>query len=160
MTAQQFEHARVLLCRLQDSVRDALIAVRDEQTVGELSEIAEVTAADTIYRIDKVSEAAIVAWFAAYWPAEWPVELVMEGAEGGDAHTFPHGTPVSQTKLKCILDPIDGTRGLMYDKRSAWVLRPLTKPYRAWLCTKRGSPLRSKKPCLASCSPNRDFTCW
>ena len=125
MTAQQFEHARVLLCRLQDSVRDALIAVRDEQTVGELSEIAEVTAADTIYRIDKVSEAAIVAWFAAYWPAEWPVELVMEGAEGGDAHTFPHGTPVSQTKFKCILDPIDGTRGLMYDKRSAWMLAGL-----------------------------------
>ena len=31
-------------------------------------------------------------------------------------------TPVAQTCLKLIVDPIDGTRSLMYDKRSAWVL--------------------------------------
>ncbi len=125
MTPQRLDRARALLCLLQDSIRDTLIAARDAQTGSELSEIADVTAADTIYRIDKVSEAAIVAWFEAYWPADWPVELVMEGIEEGDAHTFPRGTPASRTEFKCILDPIDGTRTLMYDKRSAWMLSAL-----------------------------------
>jgi fructose-1,6-bisphosphatase/inositol monophosphatase family enzyme len=125
MPLPQLDRARALLCRLQDSIRDTLIAARDAQTGSALAEIAEVTAADTIYRIDKVSEAAILTWFEAQWPAEWPVELVMEGCEGGDAHTFPRGTPAARTEFKCILDPIDGTRNLMYDKRSAWMLSAL-----------------------------------
>ena len=86
-----------------------------------MTRVAAVTSADTIYGIDKVSEATVLAWFAQHWPKRWPVELVMEGLEGA-AVTFPRGTPVAQTVWKCILDPIDGTRGLMYDKRSAWSL--------------------------------------
>ena len=35
---------------------------------------------------------------------------------------FPNGTCPADTKWKCLLDPIDGTRGIMYDKRSAWAL--------------------------------------
>ena len=83
------------------------------------------TAADTIYQVDKISEAAIFAWFERHWPRHWPVELVMEGIEDGDVVTFPRGTPVAKTIFKCILDPIDGTRNLMYDKRSAWALAAL-----------------------------------
>ena len=44
----------------------------------------------------------------------------MEGIEGDLC--FPAGTAVAGTRWKCILDPIDGTRGIMYDKRSAWAL--------------------------------------
>ena len=88
-----------------------------------MSKVAAVTSADTIYVIDKVSEATVLAWFDKNWPRHWPVELVMEGLEDHDgAVTFPRGTPVRQTQFKCIIDPIDGTRGLMYDKRSAWSL--------------------------------------
>lgn len=89
-----------------------------------MARVASITAADTIYAIDKVSEHAVLAWFAKNWPERWPVELVMEGLEG-EAVTFPRGTPVAKTLFKCILDPIDGTRGLMYDKRSAWSLAAL-----------------------------------
>jgi hypothetical protein len=53
------------------------------------------------------------------------VELVMEGIEEGHPLTFPRGTAVARTELKCILDPIDGTRNLMCDKRSAWTLAAL-----------------------------------
>jgi len=42
----------------------------------------------------------------------------MEGLADG-ATTFPAGTPARRTVLRCILDPIDGTRCLMYDKRPA-----------------------------------------
>ena len=123
--APNLDQARRLLCRLQDAIR---AAVRSGQLRGSrrMSRVATVTSADTIYAIDKVSEATVLAWFEASWPKRWPVELVMEGLEESHgAVTFPRGTPVKQTVFKCILDPIDGTRGLMYDKRSAWSLAAL-----------------------------------
>ncbi|HZU37020.1 MAG TPA: hypothetical protein VFA18_13960 [Gemmataceae bacterium] len=120
MTARQLHQVRRLLCLLEDTIRDTILVARDSQAAADFARIASVTAADTIYQVDRLSEAAILSWFDAHWPARWPVELVMEGLE--EAVTFPHGTPVTRTELKCILDPIDGTRNLMYDKRSAWVL--------------------------------------
>jgi fructose-1,6-bisphosphatase/inositol monophosphatase family enzyme len=119
------DHARRLLCQLQDAI---CAAVRLAQRRGSqrMSRIAAVTSADTIYAIDKVSERTVLAWFEKHWPRAWPVELVMEGLEEKHgAVTFPRGTTVKNTIWKCILDPIDGTRGLMYDKRSAWSLAAL-----------------------------------
>ncbi|MDB6095289.1 MAG: hypothetical protein JWM32_2851 [Verrucomicrobia bacterium] len=118
------ERARKLLCALQVDLRDTLIAARAKSSKS-FARIAAVTAADTIYQVDKISEAAIFAWFEKNWPKAWPVQLVMEGVEDGDDVTFPRGTPVARTIFKCILDPIDGTRNLMYDKRSAWALAAL-----------------------------------
>ena len=117
------DHARRLLCQLQDTIQQSVRAAQPRGS-RRLARVAGVTAADTIYAIDKVSEHAVLAWFAGNWPKRWPVELVMEGLEGA-AVTFPRGTPVADTLFKCILDPIDGTRGLMYDKRSAWSLAAL-----------------------------------
>ena len=117
MTATQIDQTRRLLCRLQDTIRDAVRAAQ-RRSGNRLTRVAAVTTADTIYGIDKVSEHAVLAWFAQNWPKRWPVELVMEGLED-EAVTFPRGTPVAQTRFKCILNPIDGTRGLMYEKRSA-----------------------------------------
>ena len=115
------DRAARLLCRLQDTIRNAVGAARGRRA----SRVAAVTTADTIYAIDRVSETAVLAWFAQHWPRDWPVELVMEGREGHGPATFPKGTSVSETIFKCLLDPIDGTRGLMYDKRSAWSLAAL-----------------------------------
>lgn len=119
------EQAATLLCDLEACIRDRVLAMRNADTHRELAGISHVTAADTIYAVDKISEAVIIAWFTAHWPAEYPVELVMEGAEDGPPLTFPAGTPPAETQLKCILDPIDGTRSLMFDKRSAWALAGL-----------------------------------
>ncbi len=124
MTTRQLARARRLLCQLQDHIRDTILAAR-ARDASKFARIAARTAADTIYHIDKLSEHAIVAWFEEHWPRAWPVELVMEGVEDRDNLTFPRGTPAARTDWKCILDPIDGTRGLMYDKRSAWILAGL-----------------------------------
>lgn len=115
------ERARRLLCRLQDDIRARLAASRGRHP----ERVAAVTAADTIYAIDRISEATVLAWLAAHWPRLEPVELVMEGLEEHGPVTFPRGTPVRATRWKLILDPIDGTRGLMFDKRSAWSLAAL-----------------------------------
>jgi fructose-1,6-bisphosphatase/inositol monophosphatase family enzyme len=127
MTIDVFNTLRIALCDLQDTVRDRLIDARNHRSLADLAAVADVTVADTIYRIDKVSEEVLLAWFAASWPNEHPVELVMEGAEGGDALTFPLGTPAADCEFVCIIDPIDGTRNLMYDKRSAWMLAGLAR---------------------------------
>lgn len=122
MNARMLERARRLMCQLQDTMRDRLITARDRPHRN-FAGVAAETAADTIYEIDRVSEAALVVWLGAHWPKSWPIEIIMEGIE--EELTFPLGTPVKQTEWKMILDPIDGTRGLMHDKRSGWSLAGL-----------------------------------
>jgi hypothetical protein len=114
------ETLRQLLCSLGDAIRERIIEGRRSTSAEALSSVAGHSTADTIYEIDRFGEEAIREWFDARWPAAEPVEVVMEGLE--EPQCFPQGTPGSETKWKCLLDPIDGTRGIMYDKRSAWAL--------------------------------------
>jgi len=123
-TTPNLEAARKLLCALQDHIRDTLVAARAKSGAS-FARVAAVTAADTIYEVDKITEDAIFEWFDAHWPKKWPVQLVMEGIEDGEVVTFPRGLRADQTLFKCIMDPIDGTRNIMYDKRSAWALAAL-----------------------------------
>ncbi|WP_221029444.1 inositol monophosphatase family protein [Actomonas aquatica] len=122
LDSRTLERARRLLCALQDEIRNTLVAARAQQR-RHFAKVAAVTAADTIYQIDKLSEDALLAWLERKWPRRWPVELVMEGLE--EAWTFPRGTAVADTVWKLVIDPIDGTRGIMHDKRSAWALSGL-----------------------------------
>mgnify|MGYP000902028008 CR=1 FL=1 len=116
------ETLRQSLCALQRFTLEAILKERASRTTDQLAAITEETAADVIYAIDTIADQAIFKWFEDNWPAEWPVQIIMEGLD--DAHTlcFPLGTQIEDTVLKCIIDPIDGTRGIMYDKRSAWIL--------------------------------------
>ena len=123
MTRIQLLAGRRLLCALQDHIRDTIISARRKQA-DKFATVSAVTAADTIYHVDRLSEDAILAWFEENWPRSMPMELVMEGLED-ESVTFPRGTVVGRTEWKCILDPIDGTRGLMYDKRPAFILAGL-----------------------------------
>lgn len=120
MSCASNDDLRQLLCALGEAIRDAVLLGRAGTGEASLSSVSGYAGGDTIYAVDKFSEEAILEWFGRNWPAQWPVQVVMEGIDCGLC--FPPGTPVSETQWKCILDPIDGTRGLMYDKRSAWAL--------------------------------------
>ncbi|MGB0258787.1 MAG: inositol monophosphatase [Coraliomargarita sp.] len=122
MDTQLKAHLRDQLCDLQLAILKAIIHARSERSSDDLASISEETAADVIYAIDKVAEDAIRQWFDSNWSAEHPVEIVMEGVEDGYALTYPENTPIADPPLKCIIDPIDGTRGIMYDKRPAWII--------------------------------------
>ncbi len=122
MTNAMLQRARVLLCALQDEIQAVLARARAREG-RRFARVAAVTPEDTIFHVDKISEAAILGWLERDWPRDWPVELVMEGLTPGT--TFPRGTPPARTLWKLILDPIDGTRCLMYDKRPAWTLAGL-----------------------------------
>jgi hypothetical protein len=96
-----------LLCALGDHIRGAVIGARGI----DMTMIEGETPADTVYAIDKVTDDALVAWFREHWT---DVEVVSEGF----IEPMTLGIPQSTV----IIDPVDGTRGLMYDKRSAWCL--------------------------------------
>jgi hypothetical protein len=81
-----------------------------------MSGIAGETVADTIYAVDRVADDALLGWFEQHWPG---VRVVSEGID----EPVVVGGPPSWT---VIVDTIDGTRGLMYDKRPAWCLAAAT----------------------------------
>ena len=125
LSADHKEHFRQKLCQLERFILEAILKERTKHTTDQLAAVSEETAADVIYAIVQIADRAIHTWCKANWPSEWPVEIVMEGVEDDETLTFPPETDIAQTRLKCIIDPIDGTRGIMYDKRSAWILAGL-----------------------------------
>ena len=71
-------------------------------------------------RVDRVSEAALVDGLAEVARDE-PLVLVAEGLPAAGL-TLPEGTRDADCRWRLLVDPIDGTRGLMYQKRPAWIL--------------------------------------
>src|ERR1700751_1811324 len=122
MKISEPDRISALLLGLCDHVRQSVLNARRESDPGDLATISRESIADTIYGIDRISEDAITEWFTEYWPSTIPVELVIEGIDPQRPVTFPAKVPFEQTEAKIILDPIDGTRGIMYDKRAAWFL--------------------------------------
>jgi hypothetical protein len=76
---------------------------------------------DTIYGIDRISECVLIDLFDSMIAQQDPIVLIAEGLPGGKI-VLPSGTAESDAVWRIIADPIDGTRGLMYQKRSAWIL--------------------------------------
>jgi fructose-1,6-bisphosphatase/inositol monophosphatase family enzyme len=105
------------LLDLHARIRDELVSVTERQDVATLSAIDRDDPGDTIYAIDAVGE-AIVTRFADALVREHAFVLVAEGLSGGHRMYDRDGA----ADWVVIVDPIDGTRGVMYQKRSAWVL--------------------------------------
>jgi fructose-1,6-bisphosphatase/inositol monophosphatase family enzyme len=91
---------------------------RDERG---LSSVAADDEGDTIYAIDRVSEELLLQALEPVARENGGIVLVAEGVHGGRT-VLPSGRPEQAARWVVIVDPIDGTRGLMYQKRSAWVL--------------------------------------
>lgn len=118
-------HATDILARLralQADVRATLVRSRQQQN---LHEVSHSTAADTIYRIDAAVE-PILEDHCRRWAESMPLVLVAEGIENERGEegvkVYPEGTREEDAAIRVIMDPIDGTRGIMYDKRPAWSL--------------------------------------
>ena len=107
------------LRELQQRVRNAVISSR--HAAGDLHDVARTSSADTIYAIDAVIEPIIEA-YCEEWGRELPMVVIAEGIEPETGRTFPAGLREEEAVARIIMDPIDGTRGLMYDKRAAWSL--------------------------------------
>src|SRR5882672_2846899 len=110
------------LRRLHDQARDVVTAACERTAVEELARVDDdIADGDTIYAVDRVSEALLVELFEREIAGIAPLVLIGEGLPGGRI-VLPRGATETDAVWRVIVDPIDGTRGLMYQKRSAWVL--------------------------------------
>ena len=105
---------------LHERIRDAVVAACERQSTEQLAAVAAEESSDTIYRIDRVSEDVLVAGLEEVARNE-PLVLVAEGLAEGK-RVLPAGAREEDCRWRVIVDPIDGTREIMYQKRSAWVL--------------------------------------
>ncbi len=106
---------------LHEQIRDAVVAACENSAVESLSEIAKEEEGDTIYAVDRVSEELLIEFFEREIAPHTSVVLIAEGLDTGQI-ILPHGAKEEECAWRVIVDPIDGTRGLMYQKRSAWIL--------------------------------------
>ncbi len=109
------------LRRIHGAIREAVVAACERTAVEHLAAPVGVEAGDTIFAIDRVSEAVLLEHFEAL-ARRWPCVLVAEGLGATGRITLPAGLAPAEAEVIIIVDPIDGTRGLMYQKRPAWVL--------------------------------------
>ncbi len=112
------------LRQLHDRIRQRVLEATQTHSSEDLSRIAgnDVdTSGDLVFAIDRVSETELVDFLTREIAADEPIVLIAEGLEDGQ-RVLPEGTSEEDCQWRIIVDPIDGTRPLMYQKRSGWIL--------------------------------------
>jgi fructose-1,6-bisphosphatase/inositol monophosphatase family enzyme len=103
-------------------IRRHVVEACERAAAGALSDVARDVEGDTIYAIDTVAEHTLADEIERTIAThEAPVVLVAEGLDGGEI-VIPAGADRRRARWTLIVDPIDGTRGVMYQKRPAWIL--------------------------------------
>jgi fructose-1,6-bisphosphatase/inositol monophosphatase family enzyme len=103
-------------------IRRRVVVACERAAAGALSDVARDVEGDTIYAIDTIAEHALADEIErTIATREAPVVLVAEGLDGGEI-VIPAGADRRRARWVLIVDPIDGTRGVMYQKRPAWIL--------------------------------------
>jgi len=94
-----------------------------ENSLEVLSAVHKEAEDDTIYTLDRHVEDILVDHIAESAAELGGIVLLAEGV--GDVHkgiVLPMSTKAEDAAIKIIIDPIDGTRGIMYNKRPAFFL--------------------------------------
>jgi fructose-1,6-bisphosphatase/inositol monophosphatase family enzyme len=107
--------------RVHHRTQAAVIAACESQSFEELCGEATAAAGDTVYAIDRIAEEVFLAGVTEEIAVHAPVIVIGEGVPGGQV-VLPIGAIEQDAPWRLIADPIDGTRGLMFQKRSAWIL--------------------------------------
>ncbi len=134
MQLEQTDQLISRLRQLKDGIRKAILRRRNEMPMERLIKVVETADSDVKFDIDLAAEEQIIE-FCRAWAEEDGAScgLVAEGVSlspgGPERVVFPIGADEDGADFVVIVDPIDGTRGLMYDKRSAWALSGIA-PYK------------------------------
>lgn len=107
------------LVELGLAVRDAVATARGSG--DDLARPVAQEGGDTIFLIDRHVEPVIERTIEAWPNACKPIMVVAEGFGEDGRRRFDANQDASRG-YRLIIDPIDGTRNAMYDKRSAWFI--------------------------------------
>lgn len=132
---------RPRLVQLADELRrvtlEGIVQARESGTQDALARPVGEGAGDITYGLDEPAERALDAWREAQ---EDPLSLLTEesgwrhAGAGDPSATNPSATngasrdPFAHSGPRIVVDPIDGTRNLMTDLRSAWSVIALAAP--------------------------------
>lgn len=105
------------------------------------SRIHDISPEDVIYRIDRIAETVLLEGLAEIAPGVGGIILVAEGVGESGVTVFPESPDTGAAQWRLLVDPIDGTRGLMVDKRPAFFL--------AGIAPNRGCETRLSDICAA-----------
>lgn len=109
------------LRRLHDRLRDLVVAACEQRAASDLARVVHEGTGDVTYAIDRISETALVEGLAREIATDEPIILIGEGLPDGRV-TLPPAADPADARWRIIVDPVDGTRGLMYQKRPGWIL--------------------------------------
>jgi fructose-1,6-bisphosphatase/inositol monophosphatase family enzyme len=117
------DRVREMLVEAGKAVRKKVIDSLQSSSTEQLSRVYAEKSEDTIYTIDREVEEVLVPVLEKHAASLGGVILLAEGV-GEDEHgiVLPEDHKRSEAKLRVIIDPIDGTRGIMYNKRAAFYL--------------------------------------
>ena len=121
MTAYDIRKLLNPVRRLHEEIRASVVEACERATSGELATVVSEQEGDTIFALDRVSEELLIDFFEREVARLAPLVLIAEGLSEGQI-ILPRGAAESDVVWRIIMDPIDGTRGLMYQKRSGWIL--------------------------------------
>ncbi|MCS7254651.1 MAG: inositol monophosphatase [Armatimonadota bacterium] len=120
------------LWELHSKLREHIVRKRSELAQESLTSVTA-RDGDVSFGIDVTSEELLIE-FCERWSYETPFVLVAEGIPGSGWCIFPKGRSIAEAQFFLIVDPIDGTREIMYDKRSAWILSGVAPNYGEQTC--------------------------
>jgi hypothetical protein len=101
--------------RVRDAVRSGVVGGLGHDGADDDHRVVRTEGGDDVFGIDARAEEALFAALVEVG-RRWPGTLVVEGFDD----PVPVGDPNGPWRF--IVDPVDGTRGLLAGKRSAWVL--------------------------------------
>lgn len=116
------EKIKQLLINIGEMVCDEVQILLREQAVEQRTQVHHQSKSDTIYQIDHDVEQAIIPVIAEHAESLGGIVLIAEGIGEDEVTVYPEDIQFEDASIRIIMDPIDGTRGLMYDKRSAFFL--------------------------------------
>ncbi len=104
------------LCeRMRHAARESLLAARRSGDLARAARVVAQGAGDTTYGLDEAAEGALREWAREVARVQ-PLSVLSE------LSNFDHGGP------RIVVDPVDGTRNLMTDLRSAWSVVGMAGP--------------------------------
>ncbi|MFT7618693.1 MAG: fructose-1,6-bisphosphatase/inositol monophosphatase family enzyme [Planctomycetota bacterium] len=105
---------------LHDRIGRRVRSAMSNSTSDQLAQVSREACDDTIYVLDLAAEERLIQDLQEIFGTFCHLHVVCEGLEDC---VLPCSSNQEDAPHFClILDPVDGTRGLIYGKRSAWIL--------------------------------------
>ncbi len=111
-----------LLVDAGHAVRDAVGTFLSEVPREQRIQVDQIRHSDVIYTIDSAVEPALTGCLEERAASVGGILLIAEGIGESEITVYPNSMAPEAAAVRVLMDPIDGTRPIMHDKRSAFFL--------------------------------------